>query len=90
MSDNMVLYEETETSDIKYISFIGESNTRFDLAIIITDRFFGKSLVVNIQSGRTAIIGSDDLEEPDYIQEAFQLSEEEAKDLYEYLSRFFY
>ena len=90
MNDMMILYEETETSNIKYISFIGSSNTRFDLAIIQTDRFFGKQLVILIQSGRTAIIGRDDLEDPDYLQEAFRLTEEETKDLNEYLSQYFY
>ena len=80
-----ILYEDTETTEIKYISFIGESNAKFDLAIISTDRFYGKRIVFNIQSGKTAIIGRDDLEEPGYLEHAYQLSEDEAKDLYEYL-----
>ncbi len=80
-----VLYEDTENTNIKYISFIGESNAKFDLAIIPTDRFYGKKIIFNIQSGKTAIIGHDDLEEPGYLEHVYQLTEEEAKDLYDYL-----
>ncbi|MFV9511572.1 DUF3055 domain-containing protein [Tepidibacillus sp. LV47] len=85
MNNIITLFEDEETSRIKYISFIGESNTRFDLAIIQTERFFGKQLVINIQSGITAIIGQDDLEEPGFLKETFHLNEKEAKELYQYL-----
>ena len=85
MSDMFFLYEDEESSRIKYISFIGESNYRFDLAIIQTDRFFGKKLIVNIQSGRTGIVGHDDLEEPGFLENTFQLNEVEAQELYQYL-----
>ncbi|TCS83110.1 DUF3055 domain-containing protein [Tepidibacillus fermentans] len=85
MSNMITLFEDEETSRIKYISFIGESNTRFDLAIVQTDRFFGKKLVIHIQSGRIGIIGQDDLEEPGFLEETYHLSEEEVKDLYQYL-----
>ncbi|MFT9487806.1 MAG: DUF3055 domain-containing protein [Tepidibacillus sp.] len=90
MNENMfVLYEENEQTDIKYISFVGASNSKFDLAIIHTGRFYGKNLVINIQSGRTAIIGKDDLEEPGFLEEAYQITEEEAKDLYDYLIQYY-
>ncbi|WP_339061203.1 DUF3055 domain-containing protein [Tepidibacillus marianensis] len=85
MSDMITLFEDEETSKIRYISFIGGANFRFDLAIIQTDRFFGKKLVISIQSGRTGIIGPDDLEEPGFLEGTFQLKEEEAQELYQYL-----
>lgn len=83
-----ILYEDVETSNIKYISFIGESSNRFDLAIIVTDRFYGKILVIDIQSGKTAIIGKDDLEEEGYLEHIFNLSKEAANDLEEYLHHY--
>ena len=89
MDSMLILYEETETSTIKYISFIGISNRRFDLAIVNSDHFFGKRLVIDILSGKTVIIGKDDLEEPGFLEYAFGLSEEEAKDLYEYLAIYY-
>lgn len=89
MSDEIILYEETENTNMKYISFIGASNARFDIAIIHTDRFYGKNLVIDLQSGKTAIIGEDDLEEPGFLEDTYNLSEDEAKDLYEYLSHYY-
>lgn len=89
MNNMDILYEETENTNIKYISFIGESNKRFDLAIIHTDRFFGKKIIYDIQVGRSAIIGKEDLEDIHYLEETFRLTEEEAKDLFEYLINFF-
>lgn len=83
-----ILYEDAETTSVKYVAFIGDSNTRFDLALINSDRFYGKLIVINILSGITAIIGKDDLEEPGYIEDTFKLNEEAANDLIEYLSNF--
>lgn len=83
-----ILYEDSETTKIRYISFIGSSNTRFDLAVINTDRFYGKVLVIDILGGRTVIIGRDDLAEPGYLEESFKINEEEANDLYDFLSNF--
>jgi len=83
-----ILYEDSETTKIRYISFIGSSNKRFDLAVINTDRFYGKVLVIDILGGKTVIIGRDDLAEPGYLEESFKINEEEANDLYDFLSNF--
>ncbi len=80
MGDRFFLYDDTVDTKTRFISFMGDS-TRFDLAIVKSDRYYGKSLVLNIQSNRFAIIGSDDLDEPGYIEHAYQLSEEEAEEL---------
>lgn len=74
------LYDETEETSTRFVSFMGKT-TRFDLAITTTNRFYGKKLVINIQNGRCAIIGDDDLNEEGYLEYAFQLSEEDAEDL---------
>ncbi|MOA68816.1 hypothetical protein D3C78_1966280 [compost metagenome] len=50
-----------------------------------TNRFYGKKLVTDLQSGITAIIGEEDLEEEGYLEFTFKLSEEEAGDLREFL-----
>lgn len=78
------LYDETEQTRTRYVSFVGKYH-RFDLAIVRTDHFYGKSLVISLQNGRSAIIGQDDLEEEGYIAQAFGLSEEEAQELTEFL-----
>ncbi|MED1792013.1 DUF3055 domain-containing protein [Brevibacillus nitrificans] len=80
MADLFYLYDESEDTKTRFVSFTAEA-TRFDLAITTTDRFYGKKLVINIQNGRSAIIGKDDLEEEGYLEFAFNLNEQEAEEL---------
>lgn len=83
--ERFYLYDEIEETETRYVSFLGE-HERFDLGIVKTKRFFGKSLVFNIQSNRFAIIGADDLEEPGYLESVFQLNEKKANELRAFLS----
>lgn len=82
--DFETLYERTEEPRIRYISFIGETK-RFDLALIMSGQYYGKQIVLDLQGNRFAIIGEDDLEEPGYLESAFQLSEDEAAELRQFL-----
>lgn len=84
MNERFYLYDDTVDTKTRFVSFLGERQ-RFDLAIIQTDRFYGKYLVLDLQSNRFAIIGQDDLEEPGYLEHAYRLSEEDANDLRSFL-----
>jgi hypothetical protein len=84
LDERYYLYDETVDAKVRFVSFMGH-NERFDLAIIQTDRYYGKYLVLNLLSDRFAIIGEDDLKEPGYLEHAFQLSDENAKELREFL-----
>lgn len=85
MSNDLIfLYDETEQTNTRFVSFSGET-IRFDLAITTTNHFYGKKLVINIQNGRTAIIGGDDLNEEGYLEFAFKLTETEAEELKTFL-----
>jgi hypothetical protein len=84
MAERMYLYDDTIKVNTRFVSFMGE-NLRFDLAIIISDRYYGKKLVLDIQGGRFAIIGQDDLEEPGYLEEVYNLNEEDAEELRSFL-----
>lgn len=55
------MYDQHEDTQTRFVGFVG--NHRWDLAITTTDHFYGKSLIVNIQSGRSAILNREDLEE---------------------------
>lgn len=80
------LSDHTEETKTRFVCFIGEqSMTRFDLAITDTNRFYGKKLVTDLQSGKTAIIGPDDLEEEGYLEYVFRISEEAAEELKQFL-----
>lgn len=85
MSERFFLYDDTVDTKTRFVSFTNENN-RFDLAIIQSDRYYGKVIVLNIQGGRFAIIGPDDLEEEGYIEHAFQINEEDAAELTAFLS----
>jgi DUF3055 family protein len=85
MSERFYLYDDTVDTKTRFVSFTSENN-RFDLAIIQSDRYYGKVIVLNILGGRYAIIGPDDLQEEGYIEHAFQMSEEDAAELTDFLS----
>lgn len=80
------LSDTTEETSTRFICFIEEKSLqRFDLAITTTNHFYGKKLVTDLQSGRTAILGPDDLEEEGYLERAYKLDEEQANVLRQFL-----
>ncbi len=83
--ERFFLYDDVEDTKTRFVSFTGKTQ-RYDLAILQSSRFFGKVLVLDIQFGRFAIIGPDDVEEPGYLEHAYNRTEEEAADLREYLT----
>lgn len=86
LSDFDFLSDITEDTRTRFVTFIGDSLKRFDLAITTTSRFYGKKLVADLQTGVTAIIGPDDLRDLSYLERAFRLSEEEAVEMKNFLS----
>ncbi|MGM0753652.1 MAG: DUF3055 domain-containing protein [Bacillota bacterium] len=84
MSERFYLYDDTENTKTRFVSFMGE-NQRYDLAITQTDRYYGKSLVLDLQGSRFAIVGRDDLDEPGYVESVFKLTHEEADELRDFL-----
>ncbi len=87
MGERLYLYDDSVQTKTRFVSFMGD-NKRFDLAIMMSDRYYGKHLVLDIQGGRFAIIGEDDLEEPGYLEEAYNLNEEDAQELRSFLYEF--
>ncbi|WP_019243804.1 MULTISPECIES: DUF3055 domain-containing protein [Bacillus] len=86
MEERFYLYDYKEQTNTRFVSFVGESQ-RFDLAIISSERFYGKQLVLDMQSNAFAIIGQDDLDEEGYLEHAFRLSEEQAAELKDFLEQ---
>ncbi|ETI68693.1 DUF3055 domain-containing protein [Neobacillus vireti] len=85
MSERFFLYDDTEDTKTRFVSFVGE-NQRFDLAIVQSNRHYGKLLVLDMQGSRFAIIGPDDLEEEGYLEFAFQLNEADGAELRSFLT----
>ncbi|WP_058304597.1 DUF3055 domain-containing protein [Gorillibacterium timonense] len=80
------LYDTTEQTSTRFVSFIGPTMRRFDLALIQSGHFYGKTLVADLQNGQTAILAGDDLEQEGHLERLFSLSEEEAAELAEFLA----
>lgn len=77
--------DSTEETATRFVTFITPSLKRFDLAVTSTNRFYGKKLIADLQSGKTAIIGPDDLEAEGYLARVYKLTEEEAAELAQFL-----
>lgn len=82
--ERFFLYDDVEDTKTRFVSFTGRT-LRYDLAIVQSSRFFGKVLVLDMQFGRFAIMGPDDVEEPGYIEHVYNREGNEAEDLREYL-----
>ncbi|WLD95006.1 DUF3055 domain-containing protein [Alkalihalobacillus sp. AL-G] len=75
------LYEEDETVKVRFVGFTTE-HVRYDFGIIYTNMFFGKPLVVCMQTGRSTLMDAVDLKNTETIQKVFRIaSKQEAKDL---------
>jgi len=82
--DQFFLYDDQEETNTRFVSFMGEAH-RYDLAIMTTDRYYGKKIVIDLQGSHYAIIGQDDVEEPGYLEHVYNLAEVEAEELREFL-----
>ncbi|HZG85459.1 DUF3055 domain-containing protein [Paenibacillus sp.] len=75
------LYDESEQTKVDFFGYATE-RARYDFAIVYTNRFFGKPLVVCMQTGRSSLLSADDLANTEHLQRIFSLSgAEEAEDL---------
>ncbi|UEX89626.1 DUF3055 domain-containing protein [Staphylococcus ratti] len=81
---DMYLYDDIEPSQVRFVGFVGE-HSRYDLVLIQTDRHYGKTLVLNTQTNKFGIIGTDDLEEEGYIAYILGVNDEEADEITDYL-----
>lgn len=78
------LYDEHENVKVRFVGFTTEQS-RYDFGIVYTNLFFGKPLVVCMQTGRSTLLDPKDLEDTEYVQHAFKLdNRHQAEDLCEF------
>jgi len=78
------LYDEYENVKVRFVGFT-TNDTRYDFGIIYTNMFFGKPLIVCMQTGRSSLLEQKDLEDLEHLQSTFKISTlEQAKDLAEF------
>lgn len=75
------LYDESEQARIRFVGFVSEHG-RYDYGIVYTHLFFGKPLVVCMQTGRSSLLSMEDADNIEYLQQIFNLqSVEETEEL---------
>lgn len=75
------LYDEHEKVKVRFIGFTTE-HTRYDFGIIYTNMFFGKHLVICMQTGRSSLLDPNDIEDIETLQTLFHIKEwQQAADL---------
>ncbi|WP_026574733.1 DUF3055 domain-containing protein [Bacillus sp. UNC438CL73TsuS30] len=80
------LYDEQENVKVRFVGFTTEQ-TRYDFGIVFTNMFFGKPLVVCMQTGRSTLLDPKDIEDIDHLQSVFRISDrQQAADLAEFFS----
>jgi hypothetical protein len=80
------LYDELEDVKVRFIGFTTEQ-TRYDFGIVYTNMFFGKPLVVCMQTGRSTLLDPKEIEDIEYLQTVFRIpNKQQAADLAEFFS----
>jgi hypothetical protein len=78
------LYDESEQVKVRFVGFSSDK-ARYDFGIVYTTQFFGKPLVVCMQTRTSSLMCSEDVVNTEYLQKTFKLSDhEEAEKLKEF------
>jgi len=66
------LYDVSETAKVRFLGFVS-GHTRHDFGIVFTHRFYGKPLVICMQTGQSTVLSSEDASNPPILQKMFRL-----------------
>lgn len=81
------LYDLTEQSQVNFVGFVSE-HSRYDFSIVYTKEFFGKPLIICMQTGRSSLMCHDDLSNLDHLKRVFNIKEsEQAQELSTFLQQ---
>lgn len=79
MIDYGLLYDESEKVKTRFIGFTTD-HARYDFGIVYTSMFYGKPLVICMQTNRSTLLSVDDIDDPSYLKKTFNVSDlEEAE-----------
>ncbi|RAL25977.1 DUF3055 domain-containing protein [Thermoflavimicrobium daqui] len=75
------LYDESEQARVRFVGFVSDLG-RYDFGIVYTHMFFGKPLVICMQTGRSSLLSIEDVDDLEYLKDNFNLkSMKEAEEL---------
>lgn len=78
------LYEEQETVRMHYVGTVINGG-RYDFAFVYTSKFFGKTLTICMQTGRSTLLEPDDLNNIEHFCKLFNWCNKED---FEYIATF--
>jgi len=80
------LYDDHENVRVRFVGFIA-NDIRYDIGIVYTNMFFGKPLVICMQSRQCIVLDRQDVSYPNQLKFLCKLkSDEEAMKLADYLA----
>lgn len=80
------LYDDHENVRVRFVGFI-TNDVRYDIGIVYTNMFFGKPLVICMQSRQCIVLDRQDVSYPNQLKFLCKLkSDEEAMQLADYLA----
>ncbi|WP_411334948.1 DUF3055 domain-containing protein [Metabacillus indicus] len=65
-------YDDTEQANVRYVGF-ASSDLRYDMAIVYSGMFFGKPLVICLQTGKSVLLDSSDIEDLEFLMRSFRI-----------------
>lgn len=68
------LYDESETTQVRFIGFLSD-HVRYDFGIVYSNQFFGKPLVICMQTGRAVLLCSEEARDVAHIQRIFRIED---------------
>lgn len=80
------LYDSAEQANIQFVGYASD-RTRYDFGIVYTTAFFGKPLIICMQTNRSSLLDYDDLDNLLYLQRAFHLDSREADEVSVFLKQ---
>jgi hypothetical protein len=80
------LYDTAEQANIQFVGYASE-RTRYDFGIVYTTAFFGKPLIICMQTNRSSLLDYDDLDNLLYLQRAFHLDARAADEVSVFLKQ---
>jgi len=66
------LYDLSEKAEVHFVGCVTEQ-ARYDFSIIYTKQFFGKPLVICMQTGTSTLLCAEDLKHPEALKKSFRL-----------------
>lgn len=70
------MYDDFETAPVRFTGFVSET-ARYDFGIVFTGKFYGKPLVICMQTGRSSLMSEEDAKEIPTIMNKFKITDEE-------------